>query len=449
MGNHVLDYYGEDNVNAACDITANWNANYSAYSQSFTTLNDGITYKLTSVKLWARKYVSSETGNIQAEIYAHNGTYGTNSTPTGAALATSDLFNVETGLTSVYSLIEIPFSGDQQISLTANTQYVLVVKGVDLAGPSFRIRIGKDSLDSTHSGNEAYWAGAWNVEAHDMCFYVYGYSADLTITETDNVTTNPVAGTYSYTINQEVEVTATPAEHYVLLDWLVDSVSVASTANPYTITMDVDHELTPVMGIYKLTITSVSNGSTYPAAGTVYYEDETDLVIYAKPDRGYILSKWVLNDAVQTSKETRFTVTVAEGTHTLAPAFAARYGTSNLKVYSGVKDLLRRNLGVSDFNVTLHKLSLGAQDADTGLPAKSYSDSTIELLIVSKDSTALRTALGVNISFDAVGFTTSYVRAYDKVTAASGLKYTVSNVHPVLDGQSLVYYKVDLQENKI
>lgn len=199
---------------------------------------------------------------------------------------------------------------------------------------------------------------------------------------------------------------------------------------------------------FQLTIESVSNGSTYPAAGSTNYSEGAEVVVYAQPDRSYILSSWQIDSVTQSPKETRFTVSMSES-KILTPVFAARYGVSNLKVYSGVKDLLRRNLGVSDFNVTLHKLSLGAQDADTGLPAKTYTDETVELLIVSKDSTALRTALGVNISFDAVGFTTSYVRAYDKVTAATGLKYTVSNVHPVLDGQSLVYYKVDLQENKI
>lgn len=199
---------------------------------------------------------------------------------------------------------------------------------------------------------------------------------------------------------------------------------------------------------YQLTIASVSNGSTYPAAGSTNYSENEEVVVYAQPDRSYVLSSWQIDSVTQSSKDTRFTVTMSES-KTLTPVFAARYGTSNLKVYSGVKEAFRRSLNVSNFNVTLHKLSLGTQDTDTGLPAKSYSDETVEMLIVSKDSTALRTALGLNISFDALGFTTSYVRVYDKVTTLTGLKYTVSNVHPVLDGSNLVYYTVDLQENKI
>ena len=65
----------------------------------------------------------------------------------------------------------------------------------------------------------------------------------LTITTTAGGTTNPAPGTYSYTANAQVQVTAFLNTTAYLLDhWELDTVNVGS-ANPYTVLMDKDHTL--------------------------------------------------------------------------------------------------------------------------------------------------------------------------------------------------------------
>ena len=64
----------------------------------------------------------------------------------------------------------------------------------------------------------------------------------LTITTTVGGTTNPTPGTYSYTANSAVQVTAIPNTGYLFEYWELDSVNVGS-ANPYSVYMDKDHML--------------------------------------------------------------------------------------------------------------------------------------------------------------------------------------------------------------
>jgi parallel beta-helix repeat protein len=67
----------------------------------------------------------------------------------------------------------------------------------------------------------------------------------LTITATVGGTTDPAPGTYSYTANSSVQVTATPEGGYLFDHWELDSVNVGS-ASPYTVLMDKDHVLKAV-----------------------------------------------------------------------------------------------------------------------------------------------------------------------------------------------------------
>jgi parallel beta-helix repeat protein len=65
---------------------------------------------------------------------------------------------------------------------------------------------------------------------------------NLTIMATAGGTTNPAPGTYSYTANLSVQVTAIPDAGYLFDCWELDSVNVGS-ANPYTVLMDKNHTL--------------------------------------------------------------------------------------------------------------------------------------------------------------------------------------------------------------
>jgi parallel beta-helix repeat protein len=64
----------------------------------------------------------------------------------------------------------------------------------------------------------------------------------LTITTTVGGTTNSAPGTYSYTANSLVQVTAIPSTRYLFDHWELDSVNIGS-ANPYTVLMDKNHTL--------------------------------------------------------------------------------------------------------------------------------------------------------------------------------------------------------------
>jgi len=113
----------------------------------------------------------STTGNAYAKIYAHSGTYGTSSIPTGTALATSDAFDTSTLPTSI-ALVRLTFSGANKITLTNSVAYVLTLEYTN--DGSTYLRIGQDSSGG-HAGNESYkQSGSWNaVSTSDLIFYIY------------------------------------------------------------------------------------------------------------------------------------------------------------------------------------------------------------------------------------------------------------------------------------
>jgi hypothetical protein len=93
---------------------------------------------------------------------------------TSGAVATSSL-------TSTNTLIEFTFSGAEQISLEADTKYVLVVQNtstnqLDTVG----VRL---DASGNHSGNAGAYSGGWvATSAADLCFYVYGTGTTPTVT---------------------------------------------------------------------------------------------------------------------------------------------------------------------------------------------------------------------------------------------------------------------------
>lgn len=163
----TLDSYSESNTDqdVQSDNTTTGNA------QSFTPASTGT---LGSVKFWLKK-VGSPTGNAICKIYAHSGTYGTSSVPTGAALASSANFDVTT-LTTSYQLITFTFSGANQITLTGGTRYCVAFEQVSGANwPALNVpKMGGDSSSPTHGGNRAFFqTGSWSASStFDLVFYV-------------------------------------------------------------------------------------------------------------------------------------------------------------------------------------------------------------------------------------------------------------------------------------
>jgi len=175
----IVDSYSEENQDSSTSVTAlhpsSTGAN-SAHGQSFTC--DGA-YKITSVKFYMKK-AGSPTGNGHAVLYAHGGTYGTSSVPTGTALATSDDFDVS-DLTTDFQLITFTFTGAQQYEMQESTYYCIVYENPTegTIDTSNYVSLGIDASSPTHDGNSVYWDNsAWHsVSVFDDCFYVYGEAA--------------------------------------------------------------------------------------------------------------------------------------------------------------------------------------------------------------------------------------------------------------------------------
>lgn len=158
------DSYSESNVSDYATI----NATYNKYSQSYTSGGG----ELDSIKYYMYK-AAGASGNMNAKVYAHTGTYGTSSVPTGSALATSDTIDASTLGQDVgnIALITFSFTGANRIALSAATYYCITI---EYAGAT-NIKLGQDQTSPTHGGNEAYYDASWHEEGYDNAFYIYVY----------------------------------------------------------------------------------------------------------------------------------------------------------------------------------------------------------------------------------------------------------------------------------
>ena len=125
----------------------------TGWGQSFT--GNGATIGSVMFQL---KKVASPTGNAVAKIYAHSGTFGSSSVPTGTALATSDNFDVAT-LTTSLALSTLTFSGGNQITLTNGTNYVVTLEYSGGDSNNY-IQLTRDTSSPTHAGNNSELFGS-------------------------------------------------------------------------------------------------------------------------------------------------------------------------------------------------------------------------------------------------------------------------------------------------
>jgi hypothetical protein len=166
MAEILIDSYSETNAD---NITGQHATYREETGQSFTASFVAAKAVLSSCKFHLKK-AGLPTGNVVARLYAHSGTYGTSSLPTGSILATSDNFDVST-LTTTSQLITFTFTGANRYKLIKGTYYCILLyyAGGNVDNQNV---ISIDGSSPAHSGN-AFWAGtAQNL--YDLCFYVYG-----------------------------------------------------------------------------------------------------------------------------------------------------------------------------------------------------------------------------------------------------------------------------------
>lgn len=95
--------------------------------------------------------------------------------------------------------------------------------------------------------------------------------------------------------------------------------------------------------------------------------------------------------------------------------------------------------------VTHYTLTLGSQDAVTGIPAKSYSAGTsIDMVIIGKGAQQILTGTGLYVKTDAIGFTKTAVSQGNKIKNANNLYYIAESVVPNPIGDIVIFYTVNL-----
>ena len=174
----IVDSYSEANQSGEEVIyTLPWN-DECAVSQSLT--GDG--QKISSCKFFLKKY--GTPGNMIARLYAHSGTFGSSSVPTGAALDSSGVY-ATTSVGGSFALFE--FSGFTGYIMTSGTKYCIVIESYNGTWDGGNcLVVGFDNNSPTHGGNYTrFIAAAWQANsAYDTCFYVYGIPAFSTYTKT-------------------------------------------------------------------------------------------------------------------------------------------------------------------------------------------------------------------------------------------------------------------------
>jgi uncharacterized repeat protein (TIGR02543 family) len=116
----------------------------------------------------------------------------------------------------------------------------------------------------------------------------------LTVAVSGNGVTN-ATGIHTYDEYSNVTVLATPSSGYFFDHWVLNGSSVGS-ANPYTINMTANYDLTAVFSAVQRTLTvSVVGGGATNATGTQSYNEFTNVTVLATPDSGWKLDHWTLN----------------------------------------------------------------------------------------------------------------------------------------------------------
>jgi len=137
------------------------NATVQGQAQSF--LVGANNQYLTRMRFKMRK-VGTPTGNITPTLKAHSGTFGTSSIPTGAALATGELFDIAT-LTTAYKTYELEFATPYE--MVAATEYVITLEAAVIDGSNY-VEIEGLAGSGTHAGNRSQDVSAtWTPTAGD------------------------------------------------------------------------------------------------------------------------------------------------------------------------------------------------------------------------------------------------------------------------------------------
>lgn len=249
----TADSYSETNQDTTTSLQDTVGANISGAGQSFTG-NGGT---LSSCRFYLKK-TGSPTGTAVAKVYAHSGTFGTSSIPTGTALATSQTLTVSS-LTTSYALTEFKFKGSNNITLTNATKYIVTIE-YSSGSSGNTVDVGKDTSSPSHGGNGSTFASsAWTASSTtDYCFYLYTSPVTINVTNGGGTPVYQESLGVSVTVNNAVtlsvmveDTVGSPIQNArvaiyktsdgtELLNTLTNSSGIASTSYAYTADTAID-----------------------------------------------------------------------------------------------------------------------------------------------------------------------------------------------------------------
>lgn len=163
----------------------NLDGTYLCSGQSWTA---SATAVLDSVKLFVYK-IGSPTGYFRVQIYAHTGTYGTSSKPTGSVLAQSDSVSMA-GLPTSRDSVVFKFTGSNKVQVTQGAYYTLVCQYFNYGVNSTNYaKVNRSSAGTDHPGNRFYSTSCSTYSTSssgDVCFKVYGALPSVTTVKAIN-----------------------------------------------------------------------------------------------------------------------------------------------------------------------------------------------------------------------------------------------------------------------
>lgn len=168
LGLTLVDKYDASNYNA---YTSLYGAS-GKVGQSFAVPKKGVLVGGASLMVGT---VGSPTGNLYVRIFAHSGTFGESSVPTGSALVS---FAVDvTTLNNPAAIMTMLSDGVSSLSLTRGGNYVLTLEYTGGDSSNY-VRYAYDSSSPTHAGNFCSFNGsAWAADtAKDLVFAITGMS---------------------------------------------------------------------------------------------------------------------------------------------------------------------------------------------------------------------------------------------------------------------------------
>lgn len=215
-GTDCADYTTQDSTQSIGGSLTN-----DAVGQSFA----GNAGELANALFYLKK-TGSPSGDITAKVYAHSGTFGSSSVPTGTALATSETIDIAdvTGTYAEYVFRFNQVTTDNNITLASGTNYVVTVEYSGGDGSNY-LDVGYDAgAGAGEPGNmsvRAVSGGAWTAQANDDAYYkvrtggivvVSSSGADNAPTQSKAIETATIPG--STTVKSTVTLSVTVTDEW-------------------------------------------------------------------------------------------------------------------------------------------------------------------------------------------------------------------------------------------